>query len=726
MTANPSDRRPNRLLHQKSPYLLQHAYNPVDWYPWGEEALAKARQDDKPIFLSIGYSTCYWCHVMEHESFEHPGIAQAINEHFVPIKVDREERPDLDAVYMSAVMAMTGQGGWPMTVFLTPDGRPFWGGTYFPPENRGGMPGLPSVLQGVAEAWRTRRPELLKSSEQLTRALQPGTPAAGKTLTEEVLRSAVGQYTEQYDGVHGGFGPPPKFPRSHSLSLLLRAWAREHDAEILRMVETTLDAMASGGLQDQIGGGFHRYATDERWLVPHFEKMLYDQALLSRAYLEAAQATGHARHGEVARATFEYVLRDLRDANGAFYSAEDAGEVGKEGDWYVWTPEEFERVLGREEAALAGRMYGVSPGGNFEGASILHLPRPAESVAADVGIPVDDLRRRMAAARERLLQARAQRSRPHRDDKILTDWNGLMISSLAYGSRVLGEARYAQAAAEAASFLLARLQDNGRSLDSARDRGERASFDFAQDARPEPVEGRAQRVEPRLLHRWRDGEADIPGFLDDYAFLSAGLLELYEATFEIRWLQEAQRLVREMVRLFGDPAGGFFFTGEYHERLITQTKELYDGATPSGNSMAALVLVRLGQLVMDPELQRCAEQLFQIFAEPVRQAPHAFPQFLTALDLRLGPSQEIVIAGDPAALETREMLALVNRRFLPRATLVLHPSGREAEAIERLIPFIAAQHPMGGRTTAYVCQRHVCRLPTADLEAFRRELDGLQ
>ncbi len=684
-SADPQGRRPNRLSHEKSPYLLQHAYNPVDWYPWGEEAFAKAKQEDKPVFLSVGYSTCYWCHVMEKESFENPAIAKLLNDNFVPIKVDREERPDVDAIYMTAVQAMTGRGGWPMSLFLTPEGQPFWGGTYFPPEDRWGQPGFTSVLQSIAQAWRMQRAQILSSSQSLTQAIGQNVhaPSAGQ-LTASTLDIAVKQFVEQYDPVSGGFGPAPKFPRSHALSFLLRAWYRSRNPEPLKMVETTLDAMARGGMHDQLGGGFHRYSTDAKWLVPHFEKMLYDQALLARSYLEAYQVTGRSEYAEAARGIFEYVLRDMRDPQGAFYSAEDAGEVGKEGEFYLWTPAQVEQVLGHnKEAALFNRFYDVTPVGNFEHAtSILNVPVPTESFAAQEKISVEELHKQLGKSRAKLFAVRSKRARPHRDDKILTDWNGLMIGALAYGARVLDEPRYAQAAMEAANFLLKHLQR-----------------------------------ESRLLHRYRDGEASVPAFLDDYAFLSSGLSDLYEATFDAPWLAEAKRLTQEMVRLFwDDKQGGFLFSGQHNERLIAQHRELYDGAVPSGNSVAALNLLRLGQWTMDKDLQDRAQRLFEAFSGDVAQAPHAVPQFLIALDFRLGPAQEIVIAGDPAAPETRAMLRAVQQRFLPHAVLALHSSDRTAGAIEALVPFLKEQGPMQGKTTAYVCQNYVCNLPTTDLK----------
>jgi uncharacterized protein YyaL (SSP411 family) len=685
-------RRANRLIHEKSPYLLQHAYNPVDWYPWGEEAFAKAKREDKPIFLSVGYSTCYWCHVMEKESFEDSSVAAVINDGFVPIKVDREERPDIDAIYMSAVQAMTGQGGWPMSVFLTPDGKPFWGGTYFPPHDRAGHPGLTTILHSLEQAWKTRREDVLRSSEQLTEAIARQAQAGhGAELTQAVLDTAAAQMARVYDRTYGGFGPAPKFPRSHSLSLLLCIWHRTRDDSQRAMVEQTLDAMARGGMYDQLGGGFHRYSTDARWLVPHFEKMLYDQALLARTYLEAYQATRKDQYAAVARDIFAYVLRDLRDAGGAFYSAEDAGEVGREGEFYVWTPREIAEVLEPKDAALVLRYYGVTQQGNFEhGTSILHAERPLEDVAREESLSPEEAAHRLARARSALLAARGRRTRPHRDDKILTDWNGLMIGALAYGGRVLDEPRYTRAASEAATFVLDHLRSNGR-----------------------------------LLHRYRDGESKVPAFLDDYAFLTHGLLDLYEATFDPQWLKEARDLTEETTRLFWDEAsGGFFMSGEHNERLISRTKELYDGAVPSGNSIAALNLLRVGVLTLDAHLRELADRQIATFGAQVAEMPYAYPQFLIAVDFWLGPAQEIVIAGSPAHPATHAMLRTVNRRYLPRALLVLKPEGPDAQAIESMIPFIKDQNPVEGKSTAYVCQNYACALPTTDPAHLNALLDA--
>lgn len=696
-------RHSNRLIREKSPYLLQHADNPVDWYPWGEEAFERARREEKPIFLSIGYSTCHWCHVMERESFENPEVAALLNRHFVSIKVDREELVAVDNLYMQAVIQMTGQGGWPLSVFLTPERKPFYGGTYFPPEDRWGQPGFKSVLRGVAKAWEQRREELVRSGEELTRVLgaRPADlPTDGGPLTKEVLIRAVEHYRYEYDERYGGFGSAPKFPRGHGLSFLLRHWKRTGDPDALRRVEATLQAMAAGGIWDHVGFGFHRYSTDAEWFLPHFEKMLYDQAILSKAYLEAYQATGNETYARVAQQIFTYVLRDLTSPEGAFYSAEDADSepaevpgtgtvpgtdfkhAKKEGAFYLWAAEELRALLGEERYVPFAKTYGVEPSGNvrqdptgeFRGKNLLAL-REREGMEE--------------AVREILFEARAKRPRPHRDDKVLADWNGLMISALALGAQVLEEPEYAQAAQRAADFLLQKMvQPDGR-----------------------------------LLHRYRQGEVGIPGTLEDYAFFVHGLVDLYEATFQPAYLEAAQRLTREMVRLFWDEEGaGFFLSAAQTPWLLVRQKEVYDGAIPSGNSIAALDLLRVGRLTADSELEAKAGALFGHFAGQVTQTPSAYPQLLVALDFALGPSYEIVIAGQPQAPDTQAMLREVRRAFLPNKVVVLHPSGRAGEAVEALVPFVKGQVAMGGRATAYVCQNYACRLPTTEVHQLKELL----
>jgi uncharacterized protein YyaL (SSP411 family) len=695
MTADPSAGTPNRLAQEKSPYLQQHAHNPVDWYPWGEEAAAKARRENKPIFLSIGYSTCHWCHVMERESFENPEIAQLLNQSFVSIKVDREEHPDVDQVYMTAVTAMTGQGGWPLTAFLTPELKPFFGGTYFPPERRWQMAGMKELLPAIAEAWATKRGELTASAERMTEALQAHLsqtppPAA---LEPPALDAAFQQAAQSFDPDHGGFGGAPKFPRPHELMFLLRYWARAGAKEALGMAAVTLERMAQGGLHDHLGGGFHRYSTDERWLVPHFEKMLYDQALLAKAYLEAFRAAQQPAFAEAARGALEYVLRDLTDPGGAFYSAEDADSEGVEGKFYVWTPSEMLEALGPEAGALAIEYFGVTPEGHMPGetpgTSILHVALPLEEFAARKGMEPEDARRRISEARAKLLAARSRRVRPHRDDKILTSWNGLMIGAFAYGAATLEEPRYAAAAERAAAFILSRVSEQGR-----------------------------------LLRRFRDGQAKYAGTLEDYAFLIDGLIELYQAAFDPSWLAEARRLAQAMVERFWDgEAGGFFLRGRDEDPLIVRSKEVYDGATPSGNSVAASALLRLGRLLGDQELEATGRRTLDVFAQRLLAAPFASPHMFMALDFALGPAQEIVIAGAPDHPQARAMVREVHGRFLPRTVLLRHDGGPRGTALESLAPFVAAQRPAGGAPAAYVCRDRVCRLPATDAASLREQLD---
>ena len=695
----------NRLAKEKSPYLLQHANNPVDWYAWGEEAFAKARKEDKPILLSIGYSTCHWCHVMEEESFENPDVARVINENVVPIKVDREERPDLDNIYMTAVQALTGSGGWPLNVFLTPEGKPFFGGTYWPPEDRWGRPGLVTVLRSVSESWQKNKQAILEQSEGLTELIQAHADAkADKTfsLGEKTLKSALGDLKSSFDPTYGGFGRGIKFPRSHSLSFLLRYEKRTGDKSALEMVEKTLAEMSAGGIWDHLGGGFHRYSTDSQWFLPHFEKMLYDQAILAKTYLEAYQITGKKEYARTARGIFEYVLRDLRDATGSFYSAEDADSLDpkaakkREGAFYVWEQSELVELLGEKNAEIFNFVYGVKPEGNvgqdpqgeFPRKNILFLSQSKETAAQKFKKPVEEIDAILEDAKKTLFAARSKRPRPHLDDKILTDWNGLMIATLAFGSRVL-EGRgdpsgrpYLDAAKEAADFILEKLV----------------------------------RKDGRLLHRYREGEASILATAADYAFFIHGLFDLYEASFETRYLKEAKRLTDEMVRLFWDEkTGGFFFTASDAEKLIVRQKEIYDGAIPSGNSFAALDLLRVGRLTMQKDFESNAQNLLNVFSGPIEQNPEAYPQMLIALDFALGPSQEIVIAGDSASEETISLLKSVFARFLPNAVVALHPvEGSARAAAESLIPFMENQLPINGKPAAYVCKNYVCRFPVTE------------
>jgi len=706
----------NRLANEKSPYLLQHAANPVDWYPWGEEAFAKAQQENKPVFLSIGYSTCHWCHVMAHESFEDAQTADILNTHFVAIKVDREERPDIDQIYMTAVTSLTGQGGWPLSVFLTPQKNPFYGGTYFPPEPRWGSPGVKQLLLSVAENWKTPHSEIIASCESLTGALKKRMrfeAREGVTLGEGTLALAYQGFLRNFDSELGGFGQAPKFPMGHSLTFLLRYWKRSGEAQALKMVTRTLDEMAKGGMYDQLGGGFHRYSTDAAWQVPHFEKMLYDQALLVRAYLEGYQASGNESYAVTAAEILDYVRREMTSPEGGFYSAEDADSADpefdgekREGTFYLWRAAEIEDILKPVDAKIFNYYYGVEsdgnakqdPHGEFTGKNVLYINHSIGETAKKFDLPVSEVTHVLQKARKRLFNVRGKRVRPHLDDKILTDWNGLMISAFALGAKVLDNEGYREAACRSADFILARLiKDDGP--DSAAGTG-------------------------RLLHRYREGDAAISGNLEDYAFLIDGLLELYEVTFDVKYLQAASRLADEMIRLFGDAdGGGFFFTAVDGEELIFRNKEVYDGAVPSGNSVAADVLLRLARIRLDTGLEEKVNSLMKTFAPEVSRHPNAYARLLTALDFALGPSYEIVLAADKDDPQLPEFIRTVYGVYLPNKVVLLHPATpAEAKAVEALAPFIKQQGRLDNQITAYVCRNYQCRLPVHDAVAFKSQL----
>ncbi|MBI5522809.1 MAG: thioredoxin domain-containing protein [Desulfarculus sp.] len=673
---------PNRLAGEQSPYLLQHAHNPVDWYPWGQEALAKARQEDKPIFLSIGYATCHWCHVMAHESFEDTLVAAALNRDFVSIKVDREERPDLDGVYMGVCQALTGAGGWPLSLFLTPEAKPFYAGTYFPPRTMMGRPGFLELLGEVARLWRQDRQRLLSTSEEITKAVQPKPSQPGADPGLATLEKGFWQLVHSFDAKRGGFGQAPKFPTPHRLNFLLRWHLREPQSRAWEMVETTLKAMRAGGIYDHLGQGFARYAVDENWLVPHFEKMLYDQALLAYAYLEAFQAGGGEEFAQTSRDIFAYVLRDMTDPSGGFYSAEDADSEGVEGLFYVWTPQQVHEVLGAELGELFCRYYDITPGGNFEhGRSIIHQRASVEDFARNLGLDPDKLARDLAQARQRLWEAREKRVRPLKDDKVLTAWNGLMIAALAKGHQVLGDEAHLAAARGAARFVLAQLSD----------------------------------PEGRLLRRWRGGQAGGQGFLEDYAFFVWGLIELHQADLDPAWLGQAARLCELACRLFEDELhGGFFFTPHDGEGLIAREKESYDGATPSGNSVMAVNLLRLARLTGQERWERKALKLLRAFGETLRRQPMAHTHMLLALDLALGPSQELVLAGGPDDQALQEMLSLARAGFAPRRSLLLVPPGQAGEPVRELAPFTRGMGTLEGRPAAYLCSGQACQRPISD------------
>ena len=668
----------NRLARETSPYLLQHAHNPVDWYPWGEEAFARARAEDKPILLSVGYSACHWCHVMERESFENAEIAAVMNRHFVNVKVDREERPDVDHIYMQAVQSMTGQGGWPMTVFLTPDGTPFYGGTYFPPVDRHGLPGFPRLLQALADAWANRRADVLDNGRQLTTALgqESRLRAAGSALGDEVLFSAFQGVSAQFDEEHGGLGGAPKFPQPMIWEFVLRFAHRSDNPYARRMVHTTLVKMARGGIYDHLGGGFARYSVDRLWLVPHFEKMLYDNAQLASLYLHAWQAFGDPECRRVCEETLDYVLREMTDAAGGFYSAQDADSEGHEGKFFVWTSDEIRAVLGTDaDAAMA--YWGVDRGPNFEGKSILWLP----------GEPDPE---RAAPWRGKLFEARERRVKPGRDDKVLAAWNGLMARAFAEAGRALGRAEYVTAARRNAQFVLGSMRSGGR-----------------------------------LLRTWKAGAAKLKGYLEDYAMVAAALLELYAATFNRLWLNEARGLADEVLRLFWDESvGGFFDTGSDHERLIVRPRNLYDNAVPCGSSVAVEVLLRLAALTGDERYERHALSALRPMADLLGRHPTAFGRFLCALDFHVGPRAEVVLVAPRRLDEIAELADEVFRRFLPNLVAAGMVAGdREAAAG---VPLLEGRAAVDGKPTAYVCRNYVCELPVTDRTALAKQLDGLR
>jgi len=686
----------NRLAFEVSPYLLQHADNPVDWRPWGEEAFRAAKRDDKPVFLSIGYSTCHWCHVMARESFEDEEVARLLNANFVCIKVDREERPDLDAIYMEVSQLMTGGGGWPLNVILTPDKKPFFAATYIPKESRQGRIGMLDLIPRIGHLWKTQREELLDSAEEIVAAIKkPPSELPGMRLDESAIRSAYQSLVARFDPANGGFGGAPKFPSPTAFLFLLRHWRRTGDAGGLQMAEITLNAMRRGGIFDQVGYGFHRYSTDAGWLLPHFEKMLYDQAMIALACLEAFQATGDERYGRIASEVFDYVLRDMRSSEGGFYSAENADSEGEEGKFYLWTTEEIRAVLDEAEADLVAKLFDVRDEGNYReeatgrltGKNVLHLKRPLEDCAREMGIAESELRERMEIARKKLFSARERRVRPSKDDKILADWNGLLIASLARGAQVLGEEELEAAASGAADFVLEEMRDG----------------------------------EGRLLHRYREGTAGILGNLDDYAFLIWGLIELYEAGFKTRYLRAALDLGRDMLSRFQDEAGGgFYFTPVDGEELILRRKEGHDGALPSGNAVAAFDLLRLSRMTGDPNLEEIAWRAFEAFAARARAIPAAHLQLLSALDLALGPASEVVIAGPRDAPDTKKMLEALRSNFLPRTAVLLRPPGEEGEEIAG---FTREMEMTEGKATAYVCAGCVCQRPTTDPAEMLERLD---
>ncbi|MCB2228335.1 MAG: thioredoxin domain-containing protein [Desulfarculaceae bacterium] len=673
----------NRLAQEKSPYLLQHADNPVHWQPWDEAALAQAKAEDKPIFLSIGYATCHWCHVMAHESFEDPEVAALLNRDYVAIKVDREERPDLDGVYMAVCQTLTGRGGWPLSVWLTPEGKPFYAGTYFPKTTRQGMPGFIQVLQELSRRWKSpERAKMLGASEQIIAALKGQAGAAPGELGEATLAQAAEGLGSIYDPKHGGFGNAPKFPSPHHLTFLLRWHQRSPGGKALSMVQTTLDHMWRGGIFDQVGLGFHRYSVDAQWLVPHFEKMLYDQALMAMALCEAHQLTGEEGFATAAREVFAYVLRDMTSPEGGFFSAEDADSEGEEGLFYVWTPEQVRQAVGPELGGLFCRAYNVTEGGNFEhGLSIPHLTRSLEELAEAEGLAPGELAAKLDQARELLFQVREKRVHPLKDDKVITSWNGLMIAALALGARALNEPRYLEAAERAAEFIEAELRDeNGR-----------------------------------LARRWREGHLTGQGYLDDYAFYLWGLIELHQSGLKTRHLERALELSDLTHRLFEDAEqGGYFYTPEGGEELIFRDKEIYDGALPSGNSAMAYNLLRLGRLVGSVELEQRAEGIFAAFAGMVSRQPLAYTHLMNALDFSLSPGQEVVVVGKRGDAATEALIAKAVGGFAPHRVVLFKDAGAEGARVGALAPYALEMEQVGTGATAFVCTGHACQSPVND------------
>ena len=683
---------PNRLINETSPYLLQHANNPVDWYPWGEEALERARSEDKPILLSIGYSACHWCHVMERESFEDEIIAGMMNENFISIKVDREERPDLDQVYMQAVQMLTGSGGWPMTVFLTPEGKPFYGGTYFPPTDRQGMPGFPRLLTSIAEAYKTNKGEVDRVTQQLTTQMTQSNqiPKGTSILTVDILHQAYSTLATNFDYQNGGFGNAPKFPQPMGPEFLLRYYHHGYNPRALELVEITLEKMAYGGIYDQIGGGFHRYSTDPYWLVPHFEKMLYDNALLARLYLHTHLITGKPLYRRIVEETLDYVLREMTDLSGGFYSAQDADSEGVEGKFFVWTPDEIRAVLGDADSEVFSSYYGVTPNGNFEGENILNIRQDPEAFAEAHDLTQEQLDEIISRSSKALLEVREQRIHPMRDDKVLASWNGLMLRSFAEAAVALGRADYLEAAVKNARFLVGTMKSQGR-----------------------------------LLRTYRDGQAKLLGYLEDYSFVVDGLLALYEATFDIRWLDEAVTLADSMIELFWDEGiGGFYDTGSDHETLVVRPRDVFDNAQPCGGSVASDALLKLAVFTGNSDYNAKAAVPLRSLHQAMSQSPGGTGHWLNALDFYVSPPKEIAVIGprnDPA---TQALLDTVFSRFLPNKVVMGTETPRSAGGIEATpdFPLLQDRIMVGGLPSAYVCENYTCQLPVTDPDALAEQL----
>jgi hypothetical protein len=682
-TDHQPDRQPNQLIHETSPYLLQHAYNPVNWMPWGSKALEKARLEDKPVLLSVGYSACHWCHVMERESFENDQIAALMNQFFVPVKVDREERPDVDAVYMNAVQIMTGSGGWPMTVFLTPDGKPFYGGTYYPPEDRYGRPGFPRILHAISDAWTNRRQELLESANDLTGHLgRMEVLATAADLEPELAERAVQTLETNFDPTWGGFGGAPKFPNPGGLEFLLQHHQRTGHTMALEMTERTLTAMAVGGMYDQLGGGFARYSTDERWLVPHFEKMLYDNAQLARTYLHAFQVTHKPFYARIARETLDYLLREMTSPEGGFYSAQDADSEGVEGKFYVWNIQQIRDALG-PDAELFCKAFGVTEAGNWEGQTILTLARDTQSLQAETGLEPDVIQRRLLEAREALYKIRAQRVWPGRDDKVLVSWNGLALAAFAEGARILNEPRY---------------------LDAAR-----ANLNFVR---------REMHRDGRLLHTYKDGKAHIHGMLEDYSLYALGLLELYRTGFLREDLEFAIDLTRTVFRYFYDPGKGFYDTPIDGERLIVRPRSFFDSAMPSGNGAMAMLLMSLARLTGKHEWEDAALEAVRSVQEIMHRQPTGFGSLLQAVEAHRSPHREVAVIGDLTSGDAHALIGVLHRRYLPHVALAAAQPGNP------YLPVLEHREMVNDQPAAYVCQNLACKLPVTTAEELEQEMQA--
>jgi uncharacterized protein len=672
----------NHLVTEKSPYLLQHAYNPVNWYPWGKNAFKKAETEDKPVFLSIGYSTCHWCHVMEKESFEDTTVANLLNTAFVCIKVDREERPDIDKIYMKYCQMLTGSGGWPLTIIMAPDKKPFFAGTYIPKNNKYGRTGMLSLIPQIKELWLNRRSEIIESSEKITGLfLSQDTQKKGEVIDSSILDITFDRLAQLFDISNGGFGTSPKFPTMHHLSFLLRYYKRTKNEYALNMVEKTINALRSGGIWDHIGFGFHRYSTDEKWIVPHFEKMLYDQAQISIACIEAYQATKDKKYKDIAQDIFTYLLRDMTSENGGFYSAEDADSEGIEGKFYTWTKSDIKKIFNDKDSALIIDVFNVGVS-NLESGSVLYINKPLQDIASRYGMSLKDLDSFLKSSIKKLFILRDKRVYPFKDDKILTDWNGLMISAFSMGARTLNNSTYKEAAITAADFIINHL--------------------ITEDG--------------ALLHRYRDGQSAVAANLDDYSFFIMGLIELYQTTFNISYIKTAIKLNKYMIENFWDEkSGGFYFTQKNSELEEFRQKDIYDGAIPSGNSIALLNLIKLGRITAERLLEDKALEIIKAFSGTVKKSPEAYTQFISSYDFLLGPSYEIVIAGDKNSEQVKQILNDINSVFAPNKVIILKPPGNEGNELSAIAPYLKTMVMLNEKPAIYACSNYACKAPTSEV-----------